>query len=196
MEYAHYTRDARFAYDVWWKRELGKKRLQRAARENLDNIRWSKVEDVDILRHERDLVDPFGSISLRDWAKGTAFLNEQSNGASNTMCEGYVRLLYIQVLVATGRRETALSVISQGSGERYDWTRAMLEKVEKYAIAFRHRALYEYIARLESSGTENTIQALEGDWMEEAVLEERNFSEEYWTNDEIIEPPTNVRKQL
>ena len=60
----------------------------------------------------------------------------------------------------------------------------MLEKVEKYAIAFRHRALFEYIAGLEPSGTENTIQALEGIWMEEAKSEEPKSAEDYWTNNE------------
>jgi hypothetical protein len=154
------------------------------------------VEDADILRQERDIVDPFGSTPLRNWAKGAAFLSEQSDGASNTLFEGYVRLLYIQVLAANGLCHAALLMILQGTGESYDWTRAMLEKVEKYAIAFKHRALCEYIAGLESSGTENTIHALEGNWMEEAESDESKPAEEYWTDNEIIEPRSNVRKQL
>jgi hypothetical protein len=196
MEYAHYTRDPLFAREVWQQRKFWKGRLQRAAKKNLRNIRWSKVEDADILRQEREIVDPFGSIPLRNWAKGAAFLSEQSDGASNTLFEGYIRLLYIQVLAANGLCHAALLMILQGTGESYDWTRAMLEKVEKYAIAFKHRALFEYIAGLESSGTENTIQALEGNWMEEAESEKSKPAEEYWTDDEIIEPRSNERKQL
>jgi hypothetical protein len=182
MEYAHFCRDAKFAQVVWDRRKAWRKEVNKAARESLETVRWSEVEDKDILRYERDVVDT--ATSILDWAKGTERLNEQSDGASNTLYEGYTRLLYIQILAACGKCDDALAMILEGTGERYQWTRAMLQKVETHAVAFGHRALYKYITELEYSGTEDSIRAAENDWMEEAWSEKDVFPEDESTRNE------------
>jgi hypothetical protein len=193
MEYAHFFRDVEFAQVVWDRRKAWRKELDRAARESLETVRWSEVEDKDILRYERDVVEP--ATSIREWAKWTSNLDEKSDGASNTLYEGYTRLLYIQILAASGKCDVALAMILEGTGERYQWTRAMLQKVEKYAVAFGHKDLCEYIAGLEYSGTEDSIQAAEHDWMEEAWSEKNDSLEDEFTRNETAESESDNNHQ-
>lgn len=185
MEYAHFCRDAEFALVVWNRRKAWRQEVDKTARESLETIRWSEVEDKDILRYERDVVD--AATSILDWAKGEGFLSEQSDGASNTLYEGYTRLLYIQILASCGKCDEALAMILDGTGEKYQWTRAMLQNVEKHAVAFGHQALYEYVTGLEFSGTEDTIRAAENDWMEEAWSEKDDSRENEYACNEAAE---------
>lgn len=193
MEYAHFIRDAKFAQLVWDRRKAWRKELDRVARESLKTVRWSQMEEKDILRYERDVVEP--ATSIQEWAKLARNLDVKSDGASNTLYEGYTRLLYIQILAACGKCDVALAIILEGTGERYQWTRAMLQKVEQYAVVFGHKDLCEYIAGLEYSGTEDSIQAAEHDWMEEAWSEKNESLEDEFTRKETAESDSDNNHQ-
>jgi len=161
MEYAHFTRNPQFATEVWFRRQAWRTHLEKAALADLENNRWSEFDDDDLLRYERTLVS--NSTSMREWARSTATLSKWSDGASDTLYEGYTRLLYIQTLAACGWMDEAYKMVLQGTGERYPWTQNMLEKVLKHAANFEHKELYQYIKNLEASGSQHELERIQDD---------------------------------
>ena len=159
MEYAHFTRNPGFATEVWFRRESWRANIEQQALDDLQNVRWAKFEDEDLLRYEHAVVDNY--TSNREWAKTTASMSKWSDGASNALYEGYTRLLYIQTLAACGWCDDAYKMVLQGTGERYEWTQSMLEKVKKHAANFGHNKMYQYISGLQASGSQNEFQTIQ-----------------------------------
>jgi hypothetical protein len=148
MEYAYLTRTSGFATEVWIRREAWRGYIDERIEEDVLNVRWSNFGDEDLVRYEEELRNDFAE--LRNWSKIASFESEKSDGASSTLYEGYVRLLYIQTLASCGLCDDALAMIRLGTGEKYDWTFSMLAKVRDYAEAFEHHELGIYIDQLES----------------------------------------------
>lgn len=146
MEYAFYRRLPAFAQEVWARREAWLAEIKKEARKDLNDSRWSQVSEKDLLRYEHRLVDTI--TSDQQWAKRATELSEMSDGASDTLYEGYKRILYIQVLAAHGYCDEAFTVMLEGTGERYQWTQSMLAKVKRYAEMYGHKEMYNYISNL------------------------------------------------
>jgi hypothetical protein len=163
MEYAHFMRDADFATEVWIRRESWRSVIEKTALDDLGTSMWSEFGGEDLVRYERELVD--NRTSARAWAKTAATLRKWSEGASNTMYEGYTRLLYIQTLAGCGQGDKAYKMVLQGTGEKYAWTQSMLAKVRKRAEKFGHTELCEYIDGLERSEGQNLFGTISDEMM-------------------------------
>lgn len=156
MEYAYLTRNASFASEVWLRRESWRNYIDSRIEEDLSTARWSQFDESEnLVRYEEEVRNDFAD--LRNWSKIASLESEKSDGASSTLYEGYVRLLYIQTLASCGMCQEALGMIRRGTGEKYEWRLSMLSKVRDYADEFQHKGLAEYIDGLENLGidTEN-----------------------------------------
>jgi len=150
MEYAYLAKNAVFATEVWIRRQAWRAYIDDRIEQDFHNVLWSHLGDDDLIRYEEEVRNDFAD--LRDWSKFATLESERSDGASNTLYEGYVRLLYIQTLASCGLCDDALNMIRMGTGEKYDWTFSMLAKVRDYAEAFEHHELGNYIDGLRHSG--------------------------------------------
>src|SRR5579859_5042786 len=137
MEYAYLTRNTPFANEVWLRRESWRKYIASRMEEDLQLVRWSQFdENENLVRYEEEVRNDFAD--LRNWSKIASLESEKSDGASNTLYEGYVRLLYIQTLASCGMCDEAMEMIKRGTGEKYEWRLSMLAKVRDYADEFQH----------------------------------------------------------
>lgn len=158
MEYAYLTRNAAFAGEVWLRREAWRDYISQLMSEDMINVRWSMSSDENLVRYEEEVRNEFAD--LRNWSKIASLESEKSDGASSTLYEGYVRLLYIQTLASCGLSEEALRMIGKGTGERYEWTSSMLAKVKEYAEEFGHGGLVDYIDGLGNHGIDSEVKGL------------------------------------
>ena len=161
MEFAYFRRMPSFAREVWARREAWRAQIYQEAKKDLENIQWSEVNDDDILRYESYLVGKMD----RGWVHRSVKLSEESEGAANTLYEGYIRLLYIEILMSGKFFDEAFEMILEGTGERYHWTQGMLAKVHKVAKLYEQKKIYEYIEKLEESGMEMERESPD-DWWE------------------------------
>lgn len=146
MNYARSKRKPEFAREVWARREAWKAQIQQLAEQDLESNRWTEVTDADVIRHENTLVT--GSVNIF-WAKTSAYWSEETDNASNTLFEGYIRLLYIETLSERGFLDEAYSVVLEGTGEDIRWTQAILANVKSHAEAYGHVQMYHYIDALD-----------------------------------------------
>lgn len=160
MEFAHIRRIPRFAREVWARREAWRAQIDREAEKDLKNIRWTETNDDDILRYESYLVDE----QDREWVHHSLKFSEQSEGAANILYEGYIRLLYIEILTFGQFFDEAFTMILEGTGERYPWTQGMLTKVKNFAKAHDQRKLCAYIDNLDESGLEMETESPDAWW--------------------------------
>jgi len=164
MEYAHSIGDLAFAREVWFYRESWRGQLHYMALTDLQNVRWAEYFADDIIRYEQDLVNTY--MSGLEKAKSATRLSEMSDEASNTLYEGYIRLLYIQTLTAAGECDEAFAMVLQGTEEAYSWTAAMLAKVKTDAAYHGHSNLVGYIESLETYGEEGEMKTVQNDLLE------------------------------
>lgn len=148
MEFAYVNENAAFAREVWLRREAWRNQIDQLSSEDRTNARWSVSPDDDLVRYEEEIRNEFAD--LRKWYESATVESEKSDGASNTLYEGYVRWVYIQTLASCGQCDKALEMIERGTGERYEWTLSMLAKVKGYAEYHGHRKLAEYINSLKN----------------------------------------------
>jgi len=165
MEFAHYRRLPEFAREVWAHRHAWREQVHLEALRETEASRWDATQDQDIIRAEFAVTrrKAFG-FGAAEWAALSATENETSDGASERLYEGYVRLLYIQTLAAVQEFDEALHIIREGTGERYPWTQKILAKVRKHAEIHRHQELCEYIDGLESTLGEGIEESPEKWW--------------------------------
>ena len=161
MEFAYFRRLVPFAREVWARRESWRTQIDKEAVKDMEDIQWSEINDDDILRYESYLIDK----KERSWARKSLRVTEESEGAANTLYEGYIRLLYVEILTSGGFFEEAFGIIKEGTGERYHWTQGMLAKVRKAAHFNRQWTLCDYIDSLEDSGIETGRESPD-DWWE------------------------------
>ena len=164
MEYAVRIGDSHFAREVWLHRELWRAHIDQSAVDDFQNERWAEFHDSDIVRYEHLFVDTF--TPTRSWAKIAAKNSEKTDGASDTLYEGYTRLLYIQTLASGGHCDEAFAMILRGTGERYGWSQAMLAKVKVDAEVYGHWEMVKYIDSLEAFEPEEEMETLQNDWLE------------------------------
>jgi hypothetical protein len=148
MEYAYFRRLVPFAREIWARRESWRAQIEKEAQQDTGNVQWSEVRDDDILRYEGYLVNK----GDRGWARQSLNLVDEAEGAANTLYEGYIRLLYIEVLTFGRFFNEAFEMIKEGTGERYPWTQGMLAKVRKNAEFHQQKEICEYIDSLDESG--------------------------------------------
>ena len=165
MEFAHHRRLPEFAREVWARRHAWRQHLDVEAMHDMEASRWDATDERDIIRAEfavtgRKALGFTGS----EWAALSAMENETSEGASERLYEGYVRLLYIQTLAAVQAFDEALYIIREGTGERYPWTQMILAKVRKHAEIHGHQELYEYIDGLDYTLEEGIEESPEKWW--------------------------------
>jgi hypothetical protein len=160
MEYAYFRRLVPFAREVWAHREAWIAQIEKEAQKDIEMIQWSEVNDDDALRYESYLVDKRD----RGWARRSLKLSEETEGAANTLYEGYIRLLYIEILTFGNFFEEAFEAIKEGTGERYQWNQGMLRKVRKVAEFHSQREICEYIDSLEESGMETGRESSDDLW--------------------------------
>ena len=160
MEFAYFRRMPSFAREVWARREVWRKQIDQEMKRDFENIQWSEANDYDILRYESYLVDKMDRGGVLRSLKSI----EESEGAANTLYEGYIRLLYIEILMSGRFFDEAFEMILEGTGERYHWTQGMLANVHKVAKLHEQRKIYEYIEKLEKSGMEMERESPGGWW--------------------------------
>jgi hypothetical protein len=131
----------------------------------MEGSRWDTTQDEDIIRAEFAVTRSKAlGFTEAEWAGLSATENETSDGASERLYEGYVRLLYIQTLAAVQEFDEALQVIRDGTGERYPWTQKILAKVRKHGEIHGHQELCEYIDGLEATLDEGIEESPEKWW--------------------------------
>ena len=152
MEFAHYRRLPEFAREVWARRQAWGKELHIEVVKEVESSRWDVVNEEEIIRAEFTMISRKAlGFTEAQWATLSATESETSDGASERLYEGYLRLLYIQTLAAAQEFDEALKTIREGTGERFPWTQKILAKVRTHAQIHGHQGLCDYIDGLEYS---------------------------------------------
>jgi len=165
MEFAHYRRLPEFAREVWARRHAWREVLDVEAIHDMEASRWDATPEQHLIRAEFAVTrGKAAGFTGAEWASLSARENESSEGASESLYEGYIRLLYVQTLAAVQAFDEALYIIREGTGERYPWTQRILAKVRKHAEAHGHEELCEYIDGLEYTLEEEAEESPERWW--------------------------------
>jgi len=147
MHLACTRRDLAFGREIWSKRQSWLARIHHVINQRRETMGYDvRGRDLELLETERWVTHTRKGWAAREWSSG-----RKTGEASFTLYEGYIRLKYIEILVACGQWEEAFQLIMDGTGETYSWSQEMLGTVRDCAVYRGNMDLVNYIDSLGAS---------------------------------------------